>query len=359
MTATQKILGYIDSLPDRDLQRMIKREWSRNNRRPQGRILRSAGRVTREWMSWEELLAGTDYDDKIAKLLGRTSMSVARKRHHLGIAGFGYRVVTWTKEMIKVLGKEPDSVLAKRFNIGRGTVSLKRKQLNIPYLAQILLSWTASEELLLGCYHDEEVARRTGRTLGSVRQRRFVLRIENKHSKLPRWTKAELDLLGKVPDIEVAKLTGRTRGSIEGKRLGMDVVYTGALLHQWTPEDDALLGKLPDEQVAKKLNVSKQAVVHRRSRLGIKITNRRVGKSKEFHLLGKMRDWELAKLSGRTIQSIRGERAVNGIPSLTHQLRIWRPDENKLLGTMPDSEVARRLETNYLKALQKSEKPAL
>ena len=70
---------------------------------------------------------------------------------------------------------------------------------------------------------------------------------------------------------------------------------------------------------------------------------------KELRLLGTMPDDELAERIGRTAKAVRQMRTGRGIPSAEdrrrreHQDRAWTAAELALLGTIPDDELASRI----------------
>lgn len=60
-------------------------------------------------------------------------------------------------------------------------------------------------------------------------------------------------------------------------------------------------------------------------------------------LIGTMTDSALAKRLGRTRRAVSSKRDSLGIAAFTPHRRQWTPAELKLLGTMPDSAVAKKL----------------
>lgn len=73
--------------------------------------------------------------------------------------------------------------------------------------------------------------------------------------------------------------------------------------HFWRPEDDNLLGKYSDDDVARFLKVSVQSLVMRRSKLGLRIRDSKVRPwtSEEEALVGTKPDAEVARILGRSI----------------------------------------------------------
>jgi hypothetical protein len=60
-------------------------------------------------------------------------------------------------------------------------------------------------------------------------------------------------------------------------------------------------------------------------------------------LLGTAPDAEIARRFGRKTRTVEKRRLALGIPSNNPAYHQWTPDEDALLGTMPDRELARRL----------------
>lgn len=62
----------------------------------------------------------------------------------------------------------------------------------------------------------------------------------------------------------------------------------------------------------------------------------------ETRLLGTMPDKELARRLKRTLPALQSRRHILGIPYLNPTFKRWKPEEDKLLGRFSDEEVARR-----------------
>jgi len=62
----------------------------------------------------------------------------------------------------------------------------------------------------------------------------------------------------------------------------------------------------------------------------------------EERLLGTMSDPDLARRLGRSVRAIRLRRHQRGIPKFHSQRRPWTEAEEELLGTMPDRRFARK-----------------
>lgn len=120
----------------------------------------------------------------------------------------------------------------------------------------------------------------------------------------------------------------------------------------WTPRAIARLGTRPDLVVARKIGVSKSLVSKERLRRGIACywpIRPRIEWSEEMvAVLGTDSDAEVARMLGLPVHAVNYRRRMLGIepympPARARQGRRWRAWELRLLGKVPDPEVARRL----------------
>jgi len=138
----------------------------------------------------------------------------------------------------------------------------------------------------------------------------------------------------------------RSVASVATRRAAQGIPIFNPKKHRWTPADDKLLSERPAAQVALLLGISKMAVLHRRSRLGIlppggkQFVRPIPWQPKEDALLGTASDVELAGRLGRSIANVRNRRHHLGIQSHGHH---WTPAADALLGKMPDKKLAGRL----------------
>jgi len=224
--------------------------------------------------------------------------------------------------------------------------------------------WTAAEERLLGTAPDVEIAARLKRTLKGVAARRCRLKRARVGPPIV-WSPEEEALLGTMSDAKLARKLGRSKSAVRFRRRRLGIRIFAPLMRAWTPEDDKLLGSRPDAEVAQLLGRSLGAVWHRRIAQGIRPCARqrrqaRAGQARgarhhrqgghyglyteaEERLLGKMPDAELAQRLGRTPFSIQARRIALGIAKYDAKLHQWTAAENALLGKMTDGEVAKRL----------------
>jgi hypothetical protein len=195
---------------------------------------------------------------------------------------------------------------------------------------------------------DRDLAQRLGRPQQVVRERRRQLSLPafQPTGRRP-WTRAEEELLGTLPDKQLARRFKRTLESVRTRRASKGIPVCDPKKHRWTADDDKLLGLRPDAQVALLLRITKEAVKHRRHQLRISLPGqeRIIPASKPWlpeddALLGTISDQEVARRLGRSATSVKARRARQGIASCRHW---WTPGQDVLLGKFPDEELARRL----------------
>lgn len=86
------------------------------------------------WTEAEDALLGTDTDAVIAQKLGRSKVSVARRRHRKGIKPalpHGKPPVRWTPAMDLLLGTRPDQDIAEALGLSKSAVHQRRNRLKI------------------------------------------------------------------------------------------------------------------------------------------------------------------------------------------------------------------------------------
>ena len=149
-----------------------------------------------------------------------------------------------------------------------------------------------------------------------------------------------------MPDRRLARQLKRSVKCVATRRASKGIRIFNPKKHRWTPADDKLLSERPAAHVALLLGISRTAVVHRRSRLGIIRAGGRPfvppvpWKPKEEALLGTATDVELAVRLGRSVGNVRNRRQRLGIQAHGHN---WTPAADALLGKMPDKKLAARL----------------
>lgn len=189
------------------------------------------------------------------------------------------RQVRWTKPLVALLGKVPDSTLARKSGIQPGSVRAERRRRRIePFKPRRPpVEWTQERIALLGTDSDASVAAILGVSVGSVRTKRWHLGIPSyyppPHSGLQghRWTPAEVGLLGKLSDREVGEIVGLGTSAVARKRhqLGIPPCYPPPPKIRWTKRMLSLLGRITDNAFAERFRVSRPRVLAKRVELGI------------------------------------------------------------------------------------------
>jgi hypothetical protein len=161
------------------------------------------------------------------------------------------------------------------------------------------------------------------------------------------WTRAEEELLGTMPDKRLARRLNRSAETVRTRRANKGIPVFNPKKHWWTPDDDKLLGLRPDAQVAMLLGIKASAVKHRRQQLRISLPGqeRKISPPKPWGaeddaMLGTVPDAEVAHRLGRTASCVKARRVRLGIASY---YRRWTPAEDVVLGKIPDERLAQRL----------------
>ena len=70
-----------------------------------------------------------------------------------------------------------------------------------------------------------------------------------------------------------------------------------------------------------------------------------------------MRDEKLARKIGRSLNAIHTQRFNRGIPCFKSKNHLWRPEDDKILGTRPDHQIAALLgRSTYAVATRRRDK---
>ncbi|MCP4654610.1 MAG: hypothetical protein GY856_04225 [bacterium] len=312
-----------------------------------------------EWPRHLLKLLGRVADQELARRAGVTLDTVIDERRRRGIPrATTYRPpIEWTDEMISLLGTMTDREVAAEFGIGLTTVHYKRRELEIPaYRAnpKTRRYWTPQRDALLGTASDREIAKKLRTSRSRVRDRRDHLGITPfgpvaTSAECPdpmprppiRWPKRVLLRLGKVPDAELAAELGVKVRTVA--RMRQKLGKFAWLYQRWTPEEEALVGKFPDAEVAGKIGRTRTAVSLRRLILGlppVPAPSTSASKKKNLSRQGKVPDAELPAEPGIRSISVAKKLRMLGIRSPI--LRVWIPEEDALLGTLPDVEITKR-----------------
>ncbi|HEX9046564.1 MAG TPA: hypothetical protein VF988_06010, partial [Verrucomicrobiae bacterium] len=247
---------------------------------------------------------------------------------------------------LKQLGKVPDSVLARRLRCPIKEVVAERERRGIA-LPTGPRRWTAREIRLLGQMNDHELARRLRRPKQHVHRQRKQLKIPpfKPRPRFRVWKPAEYRILGTVTDAEAAQILGRTKASVQLARVRSGIPPFN---HRpsWKPEEIALLGSASDEEVARQLGRSVLAVrtarqQHTEVRFPTGLPAQVLDTSKE-EVKATLRECTIPEAAARlgcpalAVVRARKELGIHG------KHGNWKPEEDALLGTMPDKDVAAR-----------------
>lgn len=280
-----------------------------------------------------------------------------------------YTEVVWTKEIDRLLGTMSDQKVGFQFGISPLAIKARRKELGVvPERTQKRKSafdWTTEQEKLLGTMFDNELADQLGTSKFLVRKRRLELKIPayetpelppgNREQRVAfQWT-PEIDAkLGTTLDTELAALLGLSPSTVTVRRqsLGIKPFRTNQAI-EWTYEMIRALGQVPDKRIAREFNVSDASVKVKRIELGILP----FGKTEMdpapdlptdvISQIGKVPDKQLSDTYKVHRVHIRIYRALHGIKEAEFQYPLehaWTSEEEALLGTMSDGDVARQLQ---------------
>jgi hypothetical protein len=121
-------------------------------------------------------MLGTQPDEEIAQLLGRTPVEVKKRR-----AGLGVRFrkqppsgqQSWTLAEEQLVGTDTDRAVARKLGRTHSSVMHKRVRLGLPAFHRN--TWTEAQERLVRTATAREAARRLGRSLSAVIHKRVRL----------------------------------------------------------------------------------------------------------------------------------------------------------------------------------------
>ena len=267
-------IGRLRSLSDREVERLLRRTpiFPRRAITPPGQ------RVRQLWFAHEDALLGTRPDRVVGRLLGRTKLSIQKRRRSLGIAPSAESLAKntrfWTPERDTLVGTGRDADVARKLGCSTRAVAFRRRQLEIPKPDSKRRLWTAEEETLLGTMPDAKLAKQLHRKVAAVAERRQILGIHSPTSKWRAWTAEEDGLLAQLSNAAVARRLDRRLRDVRLRRAQLTRLEkrirakpARAVIRRarfWTPERDALLGTRPDTEIAALLGCSRKAVKLRR-----------------------------------------------------------------------------------------------
>ncbi|WP_409286734.1 hypothetical protein [Pseudomonas guariconensis] len=288
-------------------------------------------------------LLGVKSDRELEKLFGVSAYYLKRARISRGIEAYS-SASALPAELIDQLGKVKDVVLAEQFGVSIGRVFRKREALKIPrYLApraenhpplpkELTTSTSQADDLpaeaiaLLGVKRSISQAQAEGKPLRLGGPDRSV---KTSRIDLP----GELiGLLGKVKDSDLARQFNMDPNKVRAARVHMGIPRYAVSLAEEALE---LLGVITDRELAKRFGLTRYHIRQARLSRGIAICPSQV--QVDPKLLGTMPDAELAEMLGVEPGRITRARRAAKIPV------FMRPADRALLGTMSDIKLAEQL----------------
>lgn len=327
------------------------------------------------WDPEEVAMLGTASDAAVARTLGRSLLTVRRKRCRLRIRpaprGAPQRPLprppapiavrrqaktepfVWARHQVALLGKMSDARLARLAGIGEEAVARARARRGIaPWQRRSGFVWQAHAVALLGTASDGDVAAALAIPRWQVKNKRHQLGIPPfvppPHAAVNRrkWTPAAAALLGTMPDGQLARRLGLSVSTVatERRRRGVAPFTPRHPGYEWTPEIVACLGQLPDPEIARRFEIPLPAVKAARRRRGIPgpVNYGVVVPTAELRALLARPTAEVRRRSGLAPSTIRRLRRQLGV--MAQRLnRPCQPAEEALIGAAPDAEVAKAL----------------
>jgi predicted transcriptional regulator len=280
-----------------------------------------------DWSQETLELLGSMPDPKVASQLGLTASAVRQKRTRLGIPQFaGPRAnckgrirpnFKWTAEAIALLGTMSDPKVGARLGLGSSSVKWKRDALGIPpHTAICRISDSTRVELLkrVGTTSDRALAYELGISQHAVSQYRAKQRVAAKERYVPLPAEAEAQF-GEVADAAIARRFGGSPQTVGRKRRQAGISRASVVGRPVFSFPNAAIGKLGilhDEVIAAEIGRSKSFVAKHRRSLGIAAaprphSPRSISKAAQ-RLLGTLPDSHIAKLYQLNTSTVRATR---------------------------------------------------
>jgi hypothetical protein len=294
----------------------------------------------KKWRPTEahDRMLGTASDMELSCLWGVSHTTIRLRRVALGIAAYQKPIPEWRVLSKPYLGKMSDRDVAAKFSVSMDQIIDYRHKLKIPAYTQ---PWEPNAEQLtwFGKMPDVEIGEKAGVTEEIVRKKRIKLGIRPFFTP---WKPSQqvLDQLGKVPDRDIAAAAGTSHYVIAKlrKKLGIE-----ALDRVWNPgpEIQELFGKITDAEIARMAGVTTTVVRFHRMKLGVAALPAPcfVPSPEQIAQLGTKTDEELALEWGEKRTAVSRVRKERGIPMFKRS--IWTPEMDAELGTCSDHELSR------------------
>lgn len=254
----------------------------------------------------------------------------------------------WTSAMIARLGQEPDPDLAREWGMSPSTLGYKRYELGIaPYVQRHKqATWTPAMVADLAVLSIRAFVRKH-----RIHSRAVLIEREKRGIQTLTWhrtriTEEQQHLLGTMTDADFARTYGFDVNYVAGTRvrLGIASYRARCQVFPWTAYQIRCLGRFTDIALARRWKLAKNAVRMKRIALGIRSCHGRATWTDAMRaVLPTMTITAAAQHLGLTIHQVAGERQRLGIRRHSTEPRLFTPTEDRLLGTMRDADLARRL----------------
>lgn len=254
----------------------------------------------------------------------------------------------WTPAMIARLGQEPDPVLAREWRMSPSTLGYKRYELGIaPYVQRHKqATWTPKMVADLAVLSIRAFVRKH-----RVHSRAVLIEREKRGIQTRTWhrtriTEEQQHLLGTMTDADFARIHGFDVNYVAGTRVRLGIASYRARrqVFPWTAYQIRCLGRFTDIALARRWKLAKNAVRMNRIAQGIRSCHWRATWTDAMRaVLPTMTITDAAQHLGLTIHHVAGERQRLGIRRVVRPPRRFTADEDRLLGTMRDADLARRL----------------
>jgi hypothetical protein len=301
------------------------------------------------WTPEIRALLGRIPDREIADRLGTSLHLVVVERNRHGIrACRAAPPIAWTPAMLDLLGNRPDKVLAQQWDVSTAAIYLKRMELGRPAYGRAALpsavTWTAEMVRDLGTLSSRAFAKRHGVPVNLMIVERRRRGITGPHPTPRGMPEAHAALLGTMPDRDFAAHFGYDPQYVGTYRVkqGIPSHRQRQLAFAWTAHRLACLGRYPDTHLARRWHITCEAVARKRQELGRPNAKpKAIWTPEMLEALRRRPTRAVMALYRLTEGQVTGKRARLGLPRRPH--RNFAPDEDALLGSAPDQQIAVRL----------------
>lgn len=263
----------------------------------------------------------------------------------------------WTKEEVALLGTMTDPEVAAKVGVSHQTVFKERKRRRIGAFRtpSPRVTWTKEMIARLGQDSDQRIAHELGQTKENVFRKRRELGIKSafpdygEHGH--KWTPAEIERLGKAPDLKVAQELELGFSTVRDKRRSLKIPAWRPHPKEieWTIEMIADLDQMTDAAHAAKYGISSKSSLEYRllelnKHKGIEVYD---WKEDDLKLVGTLPDPQVARQLGCSVQTVVTKRKELGRAPVGPTPIDWTKEMDALLGKVPDAEIARTYDISH------------